>query len=322
MAINLTATSPADIVSQVMGISQDQNLTDLKEFASKIQEKLQEATNTAGNKIWSTADNSIFTPKLGTDLTPEQQLSDFQRFWSLVLNQLVSTGKDPQSLLQTDGDLFKKLNKDLEALFAKVPAGETFGASDMKHLALLSVFSERLDNPILVTYQDRLFTNQVKRDSAQEELKGLSNELKIYGVIQSQIQQKISTNQLYKPGEVLTAKDFGYSNDTDFLASPEYEKLKLITGKDSGISSKDFLNSKGISSLDEYSSAKLGDEWDDKLSNLGTAISDKSKLINDDVSLKTTELNQISSTYNSTVEAINRFVQKYHSVMQDILRQI
>ena len=121
---------------------------------------------------------------------------------------------------------------------------------------------------------------------------------------------------------MLTAKDFGYSNDTDFLASPEYEKLKLITGKDSGISSKDFLNSKGISSLDEYSSAKLGDEWDDKLSNLGTAISDKSKLINDDVSLKTTELNQISSTYNSTVEAINRFVQKYHSVMQDILRQI
>ncbi|MPY25679.1 hypothetical protein FM037_27645 [Shewanella psychropiezotolerans] len=317
MAISPIATTPADIVSQVMEASQGQNLEALKTFASKIQEKLQDADN----NIWSTADDSIFTPKSGTDLTPEQRLSDFQRFWSLVLNQLVSTGQDPQELLKADGTgtLFNRLNTDLEALFAKVPSGQTIGASDMKHLALLSVFSERLDSPILVTYQDRLFTNQAKRDAAQEELKGLSNELKIYGTIQSKLHAALANGSEYKSTDALTASDFGFDSDADYKASDVYKKLKSITSNTSGpISSKDFLTAIGITAKDKYS----GDDLKEQLPNLGTSISDKSKLINDDVSLKTTELNQISSTYNSTVEAINRFVQKYHSVMQDILRQI
>lgn len=319
MALNPIGNTPADIVSRVSETPQEKNITDLIAFAKTMEDKLK------ASSAWSDSDD-IFTPKTGDHLTPAEKLSDFQRFWGLVVNQLASTGKDPQALLKTDGELFTKLSADLEALFSKTiaakPVGQKIDLSDVKHLALLSVFSERLDNPVLVAYQDRLFANQTKRDAAQEELKGLSNELKIYGVIQSQIQQRISTNQLYKPGEVLTATDFGYSNDTDFFASPEYEKLKAITGKDSDITTKHFLDAKGISSLDDYSSAKLGDQWDDKLANLGTAISDKSKLINDDVSLKTTELNQISSTYNSTVEAINRFVQKYNSVLQEILRAI
>lgn len=319
MALNPIGNTPADIVSRVRETPQDENITDLITFSKALEDKLK------ASSAWSDSDD-IFTPKTGDHLTPAEKLSDFQRFWGLVVNQLASTGKDPQALLKTDGELFTKLSADLEALFSKTiatkPVGQKIDLSDVKHLALLSVFSERLDNPILVAYQDRLFANQAKRDAAQEELKGLSNELKIYGVIQSQIQQRISTSIQYQPGTVLTAADFGYKNDTDFFASPEYKKLQAITGKETAITSKDFLNAKGISSLDDYSHAKLDDEWDDKLANLGTAISDKSKLINDDVSLKTTELNQISSTYNSTVEAINRFVQKYNSVLQEILRAI
>ncbi|WP_218770786.1 virulence-associated V antigen, partial [Vibrio parahaemolyticus] len=53
-----------------------------------------------------------------------------------------------------------------------------------------------------------------------------------------------------------------------------------------------------------------------------SAVSDKSKLLNDEVQIKTTELNDISSQYNSTVEAMNKFVQKYHSILQEILRAI
>ncbi|WP_260691919.1 virulence-associated V antigen, partial [Vibrio parahaemolyticus] len=41
-----------------------------------------------------------------------------------------------------------------------------------------------------------------------------------------------------------------------------------------------------------------------KLSNFSSSVSDKSKLLNDEVQIKTTELNDISSQYNSTVEAI------------------
>ncbi|AQS40625.1 V antigen (LcrV) protein [Shewanella psychrophila] len=317
MAISPIATTPADIVSQVMQASQGQNLADLIAFAKVIEDKLK------ASSTWLDADNDIFEPKTGADLTPEQKLSDFQRFWSLVVNQLASTGQDPQVLLKTDGPLFTRLNQDLESLFQKtigaVPAGQKINASDMKHLALLSVFSERLDSPILVTYQDRLFANQAKRDAAQEELKGLSNELKIYGTIQSKLHAALANGSEYKPTDALTYSDFGFDNDADYKASDVYEKLKSITKNTSGsISSKDFLTAIGITAKDKYS----GDDLKEQLPNLGTSISDKSKLINDDVSLKTTELNQISSTYNSTVEAINRFVQKYHSVMQDILRQI
>lgn len=319
MALSAISNTPADIVSRVREAEQGQNVTDLIAFSKLMEDKLK------ASSTWSDS-NDIFAAKTGVDLTPVEKLSDFQRFWGLVVNQLVDMGQDPKVLLKADGALFTKLTADLESLFVKtlnaVPVGQKIDLSDVKHLALLSVFSERLDNPVLVAYQDRLFVNQARRDAAQEELKDLSNELKIYGVVQSQIQQKISTNQLYRPDTVLTHTDFGYKKNADFIDSAEYKKLQDITGKTSNISTKDFLNAKGISSLDEYSSAKLDDKWDDKLANLGTAISDKSKLINDSVSLKTTELNQISSTYNSTVEAINRFVQKYNGVLQEILRAI
>ncbi len=248
MALSPISNTPADIVSRVREADQGQNLTDLIGFSKLIEDKLKSSST------WSDS-NDIFAAKIGADLTPVEKLSDFQRFWGLVVNQLVDMGQDPNSLLKADGALFTKLTADLESLFTKtlnaVPVGQKIDLSDVKHLALLSVFSERLDNPVLVAYQDRLFVNQARRDAAQEELKGLSNELKIYGVIQSQIQQRISTNIAYNPNLQLTAADFGYKNNADFIDSAEYKKLQEITGKTSNISTKDFLNAKGISSLDD-----------------------------------------------------------------------
>ncbi|MFA0124900.1 virulence-associated V antigen, partial [Vibrio sp. 10N.261.48.A2] len=58
------------------------------------------------------------------------------------------------------------------------------------------------------------------------------------------------------------------------------------------------------------------------LSNFSSSVSSKSKPINDSVQLKTTALSDISSQYNATVEAMNKFVQKYHNILQAILRAI
>ncbi|HEP9994106.1 TPA: hypothetical protein VDW51_002664, partial [Pseudomonas aeruginosa] len=44
--------------------------------------------------------------------------------------------------------------------------------------------------------------------------------------------------------------------------------------------------------------------------------------LNDKVNEKTTLLNDTSSRYNSAVEALNRFIQKYDSVLRDILSAI
>ncbi len=60
----------------------------------------------------------------------------------------------------------------------------------------------------------------------------------------------------------------------------------------------------------------------DKLSNFSSSVTAESKVLNDEVQIKTTELNDTSSQYNATVEAMNKFVQKYHSILQEILRAL
>lgn len=85
------------------------------------------------------------------------------------------------------------------------------------------------------------------------------------------------------------------------------------------ISHLDFLQSESVTAKNN----NYEDEDDVKyLSNFSSSVSDKSKLLNDEVQIKTTELNDTSSQYNSTVEAMNKFVQKYHSILQEILRAI
>ncbi|WP_230845175.1 virulence-associated V antigen, partial [Vibrio harveyi] len=105
-------------------------------------------------------------------------------------------------------------------------------------------------------------------------------------------------------------------SDADFKASPEYKYLT-----DNGINNhQDFLQKQGVS-LSNNASFK-DEEKSKKLSNFSSSVSAKSKLLNDEVQIKTTELNDTSSQYNSTVEAMNKFVQKYHSILQEILRAI
>ena len=64
------------------------------------------------------------------------------------------------------------------------------------------------------------------------------------------------------------------------------------------------------------------DKDNNKLGNFATSVSDRSRPLNDQVSEKTTRLNDVSSRYNSAIEALNRFIQKYDSIMRDILAAI
>ncbi|MCO4210123.1 virulence-associated V antigen [Aeromonas hydrophila] len=64
------------------------------------------------------------------------------------------------------------------------------------------------------------------------------------------------------------------------------------------------------------------DKDNNKLGNFSTSVSDRSRPLNDQVSEKTTRLNEVSSRYNAAIEALNRFIQKYESVMQQILQAI
>ncbi|BCB42190.1 hypothetical protein VagYM19_13170 [Vibrio alginolyticus] len=203
--------------------------------------------------------------------------------------------------------------KDLE-----VRAEHSLTARDLLAVVESSI-GDRFDERVLLALNERRVNRLEKRNDQKEALEDLTIQLKVFGVVQSKIHSTQSVDGVYKPGypeSNFKASDFNYSNQTDFEASPEYKYLtdNKITNH------RDFLQKQGITIGDGAS--YQDEEKSKKLSNFSSSVSAKSKLLNDEVQIKTTELNDTSSQYNSTVEAMNKFVQKYHSILQEILRAI
>ncbi|WP_050917592.1 virulence-associated V antigen, partial [Vibrio campbellii] len=177
-----------------------------------------------------------------------------------------------------------------------------------------SSIGDRFDERVLFALNERRVDRLEKRNEQKEQLEDLTIQLKVFSVVQSKIHSTQSVDGTYKPGDAsnnFKASDFGYDNDAAFKASPEYKYLK-----DNNITNhKDFLEKQGM----EVGS---GPFKGDKLSNFSSSVTAESKVLNDEVQIKTTELNDTSSQYNATVEAMNKFVQKYHSILQEILRAL
>ncbi|MGL4249417.1 MAG: virulence-associated V antigen [Aeromonas sp.] len=184
---------------------------------------------------------------------------------------------------------------------------------------------DRIDQEVIDVFIWVMFTQNNKRTVINEELKALTAELKIYGVIQSEINKALSSSPS-KPFEtkfdLMDYKLYGYENDAKFREGPEFKLLeKMQETKDGQVTVKMFLQSdkkqsgqmKGVEKVYEY------DKDNNKLGNFATSVSDRSRPLNDQVSEKTTRLNEVSSRYNSAIEALNRFIQKYDSIMRDIL---
>ncbi|MGY3942364.1 virulence-associated V antigen [Aeromonas tecta] len=119
------------------------------------------------------------------------------------------------------------------------------------------------------------------------------------------------------------AKELEISSD-EYRARLSAELTDLKSDKQVFLSARDFLVSskKDTGSLSQVNHSYSYAKDNNPLSNFATTVSDKAKPLNDKLSQKTTELNDISSRYNSVIEALNRFIQKYESVMQQILQAI
>ncbi|TNJ06299.1 hypothetical protein CF117_03830 [Aeromonas veronii] len=110
----------------------------------------------------------------------------------------------------------------------------------------------------------------------------------------------------------------------EFHALERERDLNLKEAKEIGLTIKEFLESsnKETGPISGLSNEYAYDKENNRLGNFSTTLSDRSRPLNDKVSQKTTELNDISSRYNSAIEALNRFIQKYESMMQQILQAI
>ncbi|HGS5218009.1 TPA: virulence-associated V antigen [Vibrio parahaemolyticus] len=232
--------------------------------------------------------------------------------------------------------------KDLE-----VRAEHSLTARDLLAVVESSI-GDRFDDQVLFALNERRVNRLEKRDQQKVELEELTTRLKIFGQVQSFMSTKLSEEVdsgislvggtvssggetwhtgHYRPQDVrFTYKDFGYDDQSSFENGKEFKYLEahLSPNIDPKSGEKFFTHKQFI--VDEGIAVTNDSYWKDddldRLGNFATSVSDKSKLLNDDVQLKTTELNDTSSQYNSTVEAMNKFVQKYHSILQEILRAI
>ena len=187
---------------------------------------------------------------------------------------------------------------------------------------------ERIDQEIIDAFTWVMFTQNNKRSTITEEVKALTAELKIYGIIQSEINKALSASsgQTFNTGfNLMDYKLYGYESDTKFREGPEFKLLEKMQERENGpVTVQMFLQSekkqsgamKGVEGSYSY------DKDNNKLGNFATSVSDRSRPLNDQVSEKTTRLNDVSSRYNSAIEALNRFIQKYDSIMRDILAAI
>lgn len=240
---------------------------------------------------------------------------------------------------------FEQLHKLINEAAA---AGKTkFTLREFLAATHFSLTPDRIDDDVIGAMLDAMGSHSSKRDTLKHEVGKLTAELRTYSVIQSEIstaQQHNGTIQVDKNGiNLFDYKHYGYSSHADFVRkdangqyNPQYQLLKDIAternidpvnlSKDSPVflSIKDFLLSpkKDTGALSDVKDSYKYEKDNNPLSNFATTVGDRAKPLNDKLGQKTTELNDISSRYNSVIEALNRFIQKYESVMQQILQAI
>lgn len=256
-------------------------------------------------------------------------------------------------------------------------------------LSLSALTMDRIDDDLITTFTGVMAFQDNQRKGLREELAEMTAELKIYGVIQSEINKVLSaaSSQTFNTNfNLMDYKLYGYQSQAKFMEGAEYKLLsKMFTNEqvkkaqqdfseaesnlneiiknqqrhNAGISTgidinfesyrselqavydskkaileqvvakqritvKEFLESdqKKSGAMKNIEASYSYDKDNNKLGNFSTSVSDRSRPLNDQVSEKTTRLNDVSSRYNAAIEALNRFIQKYDSIMRDILGAI
>ena len=256
-------------------------------------------------------------------------------------------------------------------------------------LSLSALTMDRIDDDLITTFTGVMAFQDNQRKGLRDELAEMTGELKIYGVIQSEINKVLSaaSSQTFKTDfNLMDYKLYGYQSLAEFMDGSEFKLLsKMFTDEqvkkaqqdvseaesnlneliknqqrhNAGLSTgiainfesqrselqaaydskkailerivakqhitvKDFLESdqKKSGAMKNIEASYSYDKDNNKLGNFSTSVSDRSRPLNDQVSEKTTRLNDVSSRYNAAIEALNRFIQKYDSIMRDILGAI
>ncbi|QNF17752.1 virulence factor [Aeromonas jandaei] len=295
---------------------------------------------------WLKEHNIKITAKYDSDIDsaafPDQVVTDNEA----LLRKLLAYFLPPDATIPGgiyDAQLKGGFENFKKIIMEAAAAGKRdFTLREFLAMTKFSLTPDRIDDDVIEVMTDAMFYNAAKRDNLRKDVSALTAELRIYVAVQNYLNQKLSNNieriytDRYNEFSLTNYELYGYLDEASFRKSPEFkilmniqegrivpeDQLATISIKEMSIQS--FLISPMkytgvmIDVLPEYVNEKERRE----LNPFITAISDRSKTINDEVSKKTTLLNDFSSRYNSAIEALNRFIQKYESVMRDILQAI
>lgn len=223
---------------------------------------------------------------------------------------------------------------DIQGFMAKLDSykpGATLIPTKLLSAAITSYFSfATLNEDIIAVFAKNMVHHDDKRKELKTELEEISAEMKVYSVIQSEINsalsaassQTIHTDQ--RGINLINYQLYGYSSEAEFKTKAEYQLLQKIVPSSTTVTIKQFLLSaeKKSGAMNRVEDFYEYDKDNNRLANFSTMVSDRSRPLSDSISEKTTRLNDISGRYNAAIEALNRFIQKYDSVIQDILRAI
>ncbi|WP_413492909.1 virulence-associated V antigen [Morganella psychrotolerans] len=226
-----------------------------------------------------------------------------------------------------------QLDKNINSILPTV--GDSI---DMKSLLMVvSLGGQRssIADDILSGMNNSVDSTREIRDNIKEQLHELAIELKIFSIIQSHINKAMSSSKqeiaIDNSGQNLldpslygmTAKEFNGP-------PPSKEKVFLdkIVGKET--MSGDVLSIKYFLQSDKKSSPAMTgldntysyDKNNNKLGHFASMVGDITRPLNDLVNEKSTQLNEASNIYNSSIEALTRFIQKLDTLLQDLSRSL
>lgn len=223
---------------------------------------------------------------------------------------------------------------DIQGFMAKLDSqrqGASLVLANMLLTVIESYFSyAKLDEDIIDVFAKNMVYHDDKRKELKTELEKISAEMKIYSVVQSEINSALSaasSQTIYTDQRginLMSYQLYGYSSPAEFKTKAEYQLLQKIAPLSTTVTIKQFLLSadKNSGAMNRVEDSYQYDKDNNRLANFSTMVSDRSRPLSDSISEKTTRLNDISGRYNAAIEALNRFIQKYDSVIQDILRAI
>ncbi|QXF34971.1 virulence factor [Photorhabdus luminescens] len=236
----------------------------------------------------------------------------------------------PADAVVKGGHLDSQIKNGIENLksFLNSSALKTWTLKDFLAAVHFNLTPDRLDDDVIDIFVSVMSGHDKKRLELRDELATLTAELKVYSVIQSEINAKLAANGTLNITDsdsfnLLDHKKYGFSDQAAFEKSAEYKLLKKISS-DPKISIKIFLESpnKQSGAMTGLEDSYKYDKENNKLANFSTSVNDRVNPLNNTVQEKTTRLNEASSRYNAAIEALNRFIQKYDSIMRNILGAI